>query len=246
MSYAILATSYLAILATVSFLFWLFWLLLQRRSWLTSLGISVIVFYLTISATNYCFPFWEIYLPQTGVSLAFILLFIGFPIAILNIIVLKKIISSINQNRKQKKEYIFMLILVALGFGFFGFGFIHNGYQSIPINNLNLYLKQREYIVGLIKARTLHGKRSCIQYFQLDKEESKLYTCREDIELPEKYKGLSRGGKVDLIKTTEQLFIRFTHSTYNFGDGSIDIVYSSLDNGLSKPRWEINPPYGGN
>jgi hypothetical protein len=79
MSYAILATSYLAILATVSFLFWLFWLLLERCSWLTSLGISVIVFYLTISATNYCFPFWEIYLPQTGVSLAFILLFIGFP-----------------------------------------------------------------------------------------------------------------------------------------------------------------------
>ena len=245
--------SYLAILATVSVLFSLlatvsvlFWLLLERCSWLTSRVISVIVFYLTISATNYCFPFWEIYLPQTGLSLAFILLFIGFPIAILNIIVLKKIISSINQNRKQKKEYIFMLILVALGFGFFGFGFIHNGYQSIPINNLNLYLKHREYIVGLIKARTLHGKRSCIQYFQLDKEESKLYTCREDIELPEKYKGLSRGGKVYLTKTTEQLFIRFTHSTYNFGDGSIDIVYSSLDNGLSKPRWEINPPYGGN
>ena len=244
MSSAILATSYLAILATVSFLFWLLWLLLQRRSWLSSLGISVIVFYLTISATNYCFPFWEIYLPQTGVSLAFILLFIGFPIAILNIIVLKKIISSINQNRKQKKEYIFMLILVALGFGFFGFGFIHNAYQSIPINNLNLYLKQREYIVGLIKARTLHGERSCIQNFQLDKEKA-LYSCREDIELPEKYKGLSRGGKVYLTKTTEQLFIRFTHSTYNFGDGSIDIVYSSLDNGLSKPRWEINPPYGG-
>jgi hypothetical protein len=228
--------SYLAILATVSVLFWL---LLNRCSWLTSLVISVIVFYLTISATNYCFPFWKIYLPQTGVSLAFILLFIGFPIAILNIIVLNKIISSINQNRKQKKEYIFMLILVALGFGFFGFGFIHNAHQSIPINNLNLYLKDREYIVGLIKARTLHGERSCIQNFQLDKKKFELYNCREDIELPEKYKGLSRGGKVYLTKTTEQLFIRFTHSTYNFGDGSIHIVYSSLDNGLSKARWEI-------
>jgi hypothetical protein len=163
--------SYLAILATVSVLFWL---LLKRCSWLTSLVISVIVFSLTISATNYCFPFWEIYLPLTGVSFAGILVFIGFPIAILNIITLTKIIMSINQNRKQKKEYIFMLIFVALGCWFFGFGFLHNAYQSSPINNLNLYLKHREYIVGLIKARTLHGERSCIQNFQLDKKEFEL------------------------------------------------------------------------
>jgi hypothetical protein len=84
---------------------------------------------------------------------------------------------------------------VALGFLFFGLGFIHNTYQSIPINNLNLYLKPREYIVTLIKAGTLHGEKNCMQNFQLYKEEFELDECREEIELPEKYKGLSRGGK---------------------------------------------------
>ncbi len=230
---------FLLILAAI--IAFIFWVIFDRSYWLTFLLISFLLFYLTVSATNFCFPFWKIYLPQTGASFAFILIFISLPISILNIVALIKIFRVINRNR-QKKEYTFIFAIVALGFLYFGIGFVHNVYQSIPINNLSLYLRHREYIVSLIKAGTLHGKISCMQKFQLDESEFQLNACREEIELPEKYKGLSRGGKVYLTKTSEQLSIRFTHSTYGFGDGSIDIVYSSLDNSLSKPRWDINPP----
>ena len=231
--------SYLAILATIAFLLWL---ILERSSWLISLLISIILFWTTVSATNFCFPFWKIYPPQTGVVIAFELMFIGLPITILNILASSKIFMIINQNRKRKKEYILAFVLVTLGFLSFGVGFIHNAYHSIPMNNLNLYLKHREYIVRLIKIGTLHGEKSCMQNFNLYEREFELDECREEIELPDKYKGLSRNGKIYLTKTSEELSIRFTHSTYNFGEGSIDIVYSSLDNSLSKPRWEINPP----
>jgi hypothetical protein len=230
--------SYLAILATIAFLLWL---ILDRSSWLTYRRISIIIFWATVSATNFCFPFWKIYSPQTGVSIAFSLIFIGLPITILKIVALSFFLKLLLK-RKIKKEHVFSLVIVALGFLCFGLGYIHNDYQSIPINNLNLYLKPREYIVRLIKVGTLHGEKSCMQNFNLYEKEFELDECIEEIELPEKYKGLSRDGKVFLTKTSEELSIRFTHSTYNFGDGSIDIVYSSLDNSLSKPKWEINPP----
>jgi len=120
--------SYLAILATIAFLLWL---ILERSSWLISLLISIILFWTTVSATNFCFPFWKIYPPQTGVVIAFKLIFIGLSVTILNIVVLSKVFRIINQNRKRKKEYIFLFVLVTLGFLSFGVGFIHNAYQSI-------------------------------------------------------------------------------------------------------------------
>jgi hypothetical protein len=231
--------SYLAILATIAF-FLLF--ILGRSSLQNSMKISILIFCLTILVTNFCFPFWKIYSPQTGVVTVFLLGYIGLPIILLNGVVLIKLVLLIKQNKNRKKEYIFMLIFVALGFLSFGFGFIHNEYQSTPDNNLNLYLKPREYIVSLIKTGKLHGEKNCLQRVKLYEIESQLYECQERIELPEKYKGLSRNGTVHLSKTSEQLSISFVHSTYGFGDGSINIVYSSLDNGLSKPKWEINPP----
>jgi hypothetical protein len=230
---------YLAVLASIAFLFWF---LLDRCSWSISLLISVLLFWLTISATNFSFPFWKIYLPQTGVSLAFTLIFICLPLALLNGLALSKIFRIVKQTNKRRKEFIVALIFLVLGLLFFVLGFVHNAYQSIPVNNLNLYLKHREYIVSLIKSGTLHGERSCIQNFQLYESEFQEDQCREEIKLPNKYKGLSRNGKIYLTKTQKQLSIRFTHSTYGFGDGSIDIVYSNLDNSLSKPQWEINPP----
>lgn len=230
--------SYLAILATSAFFLWL---ILGRSSLEKSLQISIFIFFLTILATNFCFPFWKIYSPQTGVALVFLLGYIGLPIILLNGVALIKLFLLIKQNKNRKKEYISMLIFVALGFLFFGFGFIHNEYQSTPANNLNLYLKPREYIVSLIKAGTLHGERSCVQNFQLYKNEFEQDECQEEIKLPEKYEGLSRNGKVYLNKTSGRLSIRFTHSTYGFGDGSIEIVYSSSDNGnaVSQSKWEI-------
>ncbi len=230
---------YLAVLASVAFLFWF---LLDRCSWSISLLISVLLFWLTISATNFTFPFWKIYLPQTRLSLAFTLIFICLPLALLNGLALSKIFGIVKQTNKRRKEFIVALIFLVLGLLFFVVGFVHNAYQSIPVNNLNLYLKHREYIVSLIKSGTLHGERSCIQNFQLYESEFQEDQCSEVIKLPNKYKGLSRNGKIYLTKTQKQLSIRFTHSTYRFGDGSIDIVYSSFDNSLSKPKWEINPP----
>ena len=150
--------SYLAILATIAFLLWL---ILDRSSWLTSRRISIIIFWATVSATNFCFPFWKIYSPQTGVAIAFSLIFIGLPITILNIVALSVFLKLLI--KKIKKEHVFSFVIVALGFLCFGFGYIHNDYQSIPINNLNLYLKHREYIVRLIKAGTLHGEKSCVK-----------------------------------------------------------------------------------
>ncbi|HEY9710502.1 MAG TPA: hypothetical protein V6D48_20000 [Oculatellaceae cyanobacterium] len=230
--------SYLAVLATIAFLLWL---MLERSSWLTSILTSILLFWLTVSATNLCFPFWKIYLPQTGMIFGFILILVCFPLTVFNIVALIKIVKIINQNRKQKTVFKYMFILIALGFLCFGIGFIHNVYQSIPINNLNLYLRDREYIVSLIKAGTLHGGSSCVQNFQLYKSEFEQDECQETIKLPEKYEGLSRNGKVYLTKTSGQLSIRFTHSTYNFGDFSISIVYSSSNNGngVSQSKWEI-------
>lgn len=109
--------SYLAILATIAFLLWL---ILERSSWLTSLLISILLFWATVSATNFCFPFWKIYPPQTGVVIAFKLLFVGLPITIFNIVALSKISRIINQSRKRQKEYTLVFVLVALGFLCFG------------------------------------------------------------------------------------------------------------------------------
>jgi hypothetical protein len=219
------------ILAIVTFCLWF---LLERGSWLSYLLISVILFGLTISATNLSFPFWKIYLPQIGLHFALILIPICLPIALFNGLALKKIVKIITNNKKRRKKFIFPLTFLTLGMLVFVFGFLHNFYLSIPINNLHSYLKHREYIVSLIKAGTLHGEENCVRNFHLYESE-----CQEKIELPEEYKGLSRQGKIRLTKTPEQLSIYFTHTTYNFGEGSIYIVYSSFDNGLSKPLWEI-------
>lgn len=210
------------------------WFLLEQGSWSRYLLISVILFWLTIFATNFSFPFWKIYFPQMGLHFALILTPICLPIALLNGLALKKTVQIITNNKKRRKKFIFPLALLTLGVLVFVFGFVHNIYLSSPINNLHSYLKHREYIVSLIKSETLHSKKKCVQNFHLHKNE-----CREKIELPEEYKGLSRKGEINLTKTPGQLSIYFTHATYNFGEDSIYIVYSSFDNDLSKPLWEI-------
>lgn len=230
---------YVAILVIISFLMWR---LLEKCSWFAFLLASIVIYWLTILATNFSFPFWKIYPPRTGIYLAFLEIGIGLPITILNLLVLSRLIIRFNQEGRRKKEYILLiLIILSLGILTFGVGYAHNKYQIIPINNFNLYLKPREYTVSLIKAGTLHGERSCVQNFQLYKSEFEPDECQEEIKLPEKYEGLSRNGKVYLTKTSKQLSIRFEHSTYGFGDGSIDIVYSSSDNGnaVSQSKWEI-------
>ncbi|MBD2457962.1 hypothetical protein H6G80_28345 [Nostoc sp. FACHB-87] len=195
--------------------------------------VSIFIFCITILATNISFPFWKIYSPQTGISLSFIFLFIGLPIAILNGFALARASSIIVKNKSRKTEY-FTLFILTLGILCFVIGIAHNAYQAIPANNLNLYRQPREYIVNLIKLGKLHGQIRCLQ------NEVELEKCIEEIELPDKYKGLSRNGKVILSTNLKEISIKFTHSTYNFGDGSIYIVYSSLKNNLSEAKWQIS------
>ncbi|MBD2492983.1 hypothetical protein H6G75_01365 [Nostoc sp. FACHB-280] len=195
--------------------------------------VSILIFCITILATNISFPFWKIYSPQTGISLSFIFLFICLPIAVLNGFALTRSFIMIAKNKSQKSEY-FTLIILTLGILCFVSGIAHNAYQTIPANNLNIYRQPREYIVSLIKVGKIHGQIRCLQnHFELEK-------CIEEIELPEKYKGLSRNGKVILTTNFKEISIKFTHSTYNFGDGSIYIVYSSLKDNLSEAKWEIS------
>lgn len=202
---------------------------------------STIIFGLTLLATNISFPFWKIYSPETGVSLAFTEFFMGFPIAIINGSALLRLLIIAYNDKRRIKKHIPSFITLCSGCLIFAIGFIHNNYQSIPANNLNLYLKQREHIVSLIKSGKLHSDRNCLQNMQLYEDIYEGF-CREVIELPENYKGLSRNGRVDLTKNQDILTIQFIHSIYNFGDGSVAIVYSSSDEGLFAPKWEINPP----
>jgi len=83
---------------------------------------AIFIFCLTVLATYLNFPFWKIYLPQTGLIFGFTLLFIILPIAIFNIAAFIKGMGIIKkqQNCKNPKAEHFILFSLTLGCLFLG------------------------------------------------------------------------------------------------------------------------------
>ncbi len=97
-------------------------------------------------------------------------------------------------------------------------------YQMNPINNFNSYIRQREEIVTLVQSGKLPINGNLAR--------SEGYS-RQIIQLPPQYKGLSRGGKIEVDRAPSKLKIRFTHSPIGFGDGSRDFIYYRSGNDKS-------------
>lgn len=185
--------------------------------------LSGFVFVINLLLTVYLFPFWKITQPLTFLTFAFL----GMPLFAILLINVCWIIASINKITKSRDRraivtFLFsanLFIVIALIVG------INQAfYQMNPINNFNYYVKQREEIVTLIQSGKLasDGNRARSEGYS-----------RQTIQLPSEYKGLSRGGKIDVDREPSKLKIRFTHSTIGFGDGSRDFIYYRSDNDKS-------------
>lgn len=183
------------------------------------------------------FPFWGIYEPVVGVSFAFTLLFLLAPLILIDALTIARLRWRVRtrKNQETKKPYRIMVFVLSACTAFVFIGNFHNMSMSYPENNFNQFFRQREYIVKLVKSGKLKGNGNC---FQLESQSSKEpISCMEIIELPNAYAGLSRSGKIELLKAANSIKIVFTHSTYGFGDGRSTFVYfESGDNQSSLPN----------
>ncbi|HEY9611861.1 hypothetical protein [Allocoleopsis sp.] len=191
--------------------------------------LSSFILGINLLLVNYVFPFWKITEPLSWLDLAFLLIpLIG--IISINLALIVNLIKRIKKLGKGETIAIFPYGINLFTFIILIVGITHTSYQLNPINNFNSYVRQREKIVLMIQSGQLAGKKNW------GSEEG---NSREIIQLPPKYKGLSRKGEIRVDREPGKVEIVFTHSTIGFGDGSRDFIYYKSDKDKS------SVPYSG-
>lgn len=185
--------------------------------------LSSFILGINLLLVNYVFPFWKITQPLSWLDLSFLLIpLIG--IILINLALIINLTKRIKKLGKRETIAIFTYKINLFSFIILIVGITHALYQMNPINNFNSYVRQREEIVFMIQSGQLAGENLW---------GSEQGNSRGIIQLPSKYKGLSRNGEIRVDREPGKVEIVFTHSTIGFGDGSHDFIYYKSDNDKS-------------
>ncbi|NJR21655.1 MAG: hypothetical protein HC786_05485 [Richelia sp. CSU_2_1] len=210
-----------------------------------SVIVSLLVSGFTIFFTISCLPVLpKIYLPMLRLELGFLILFATF-IAWKLLRDIKNLWRNYSRLALGQTSILFwsLLFLMIGSLLFLMIGVNQALYHHNPANNFNAYVKHREEIVALIHSGQLKGEK------QSSRDN---YNRGIEISLPEKFKGLSRGGKVRAIANGGVLEVIFIHSYIGFGDGTRYLIYRSdnderkislLQRKISLVPVKHNPPF---
>jgi hypothetical protein len=164
-----------------------------------------------------CFGvFTNIVRPLHILELGFLIL----PASLIGIIAFKKFSTDIRYLRHNYSKLVLAQVVI-LGFSLLllAIGITQSFYHRYPANNFRAYVKEREYVVHLIETKQLKVDH------QLTQQSLALGNKWKIFNLPEKYQGLSRKGRVSAIGEGNSLEVIFSHSTIGFGDGERYIIY---------------------
>ncbi|MEG5040416.1 hypothetical protein [Microcoleus sp. B3-C5] len=179
---------------------------------IVSLLISGFTIFFTIS---YLPVLPKIHLPMTFLDLGFLIL----PATFLAAIATRKLVRDIkNLWRNYSRLALCQTSILFSSLLLLMIGFNQAFYHENPVNNFNAYVKHREEIVALLHSGQLKGEKQ---------SSTDDYNRGIKISLPEKFKGLSRGGEVRAIANGGVLEVIFIHSTMGFGDGTRYFIYRS-------------------
>lgn len=196
--------------------------------------VSLIISASAVFFATACFGvFANIVRPLHLLELAFLIL----PASLIGTIARNKFSRDIKYLRHNYSKLVLAQVVI-LGFSLLllAIGITQSFYHRNPANNFRAYVKEREYVVDLIKTKQL-------KVDQLTQQS--LANKWKAFNLPEKYQGLSRNGQVRAMGEGNSLEVIFSHSTIGFGRGERYIIYRADGdkNKISVIPYKQRPPF---